>query len=134
MNTFWKMCIFNRIVILAWTSQWRITYIFQCVYIYVYWIYFHTHKSFTKLYKLKLNSFSCEPHALWDFFSVSNSFQINRNTIVVTVFLLIMNPTNFRLVNNQKENCNYDRIHINLKRIRKRFLWIFNQEYSNYTL
>ena len=36
----------------------------------------------------------------------SNSFQIERNTIVVTVFLLFMNPTEFRLVHNQKENCN----------------------------
>ena len=32
--------------------------------------------------------------------SFSNSFQIERSTIVVTVFLLIMNRTGFRLPNN----------------------------------
>ena len=38
------------------------------------------------------------------------SYQIERNTILVTVFHSIMNQTNFRLVQNQKENCYSDRI------------------------
>ena len=43
--------------------------------------------------------------------------------IVVTVFLQIMNPTEFRLVHNQKENCHYDHIPFNFKVNRKRFLY-----------
>ena len=56
---------------------------------------------------------------------LSNSFQIERYTIVETVFLLIMNPMDFRLVHNQKEICRYDRIPFNLKITRKRFLWVY---------
>ena len=47
--------------------------------------------------------------------SFSDYLQIERNMIVVTVFILIMNPTEFRLVHNQKENSHYDHIPINLK-------------------
>ena len=47
--------------------------------------------------------------------SISNLFQIERKTIVVTVFLLIMNETEVRLAYNQKENCHHDRIPFNLK-------------------
>ena len=35
-----------------------------------------------------------------------------------------MNPTNFRLDQNQKENCYYDRIPFNLKGIRKKILCV----------
>ena len=52
--------------------------------------------------------------------SVSNSFQVERNTIVVIFFFSIMNQTDFRLVQNQKENCHYVRILFNLKGIRKK--------------
>ena len=37
--------------------------------------------------------------------SISDYFQINRNMIVVTVFLWIMNQTKLCLAYNQKENC-----------------------------
>ena len=46
---------------------------------------------------------------------ISVSFQIEMNMIVVTVFLLIMNPTDFRLVHKQKEYSDYDHIHLNFK-------------------
>ena len=36
---------------------------------------------------------------------ISDFFQIERNMIVETVFLLIMNQIKFQLVRNQKENC-----------------------------
>ena len=51
---------------------------------------------------------------------ISYSFEIESNTILMTVFLLIMNQKDFRLVHNQKENCHYDRyIYINIwKKIR----------------
>ena len=39
---------------------------------------------------------------------ISDSCQIEKNVIVVTVFLLIMSQTEFHLVPNQKENCHYD--------------------------
>ena len=54
--------------------------------------------------------------------SISDSFQTKRNTIVVTVFLLILNQTEFHWVHNQKKNCHYDRFLLNLKGIRKKFL------------
>ena len=44
-----------------------------------------------------------------------NSLQIEKNMIVVTVFLLIMNQIKFHLVHNQKENCHYDHIPLNLE-------------------
>ena len=37
---------------------------------------------------------------------------------LVTVFLLIMNPTEFQYVHNQKENRHYDHLPFNLKDIR----------------
>ena len=51
------------------------------------------------------------------------TFQIERNAIIVTVFLLIMNQKKFRLVKSQKENCWPVRSHIpfNLKGMRKLF-------------
>ena len=55
---------------------------------------------------------------------IFDSCQIARNVIVVTVFLLIMNQTEVRLVHNQKENCDYDRIPVNLKGIRNRFICV----------
>ena len=39
---------------------------------------------------------------------------IQKNTIVVTVFSLIMNQMKSRLVRNQKENCHYDRIFLSI--------------------
>ena len=46
------------------------------------------------------------------------SFQNNRNVIVLTVFLLIMNQKEFRLIQNQKENSKYDNIPFNLDNLR----------------
>ena len=54
--------------------------------------------------------------------SFPNSFQTERNTVVVTIFLLITNETDFRLIHNQEENSHYDRIPFDLKGIRKSFL------------
>ena len=45
--------------------------------------------------------------------------QIERNTIVVTVFHLIMNPRESRWVPNQKENCHYDHIPFSVKKSEK---------------
>ena len=53
-----------------------------------------------------------------------DSFQIQRIMIVETVFLLIMNQTKFSLVHIQKVYCHYDHIPLNLKRIKKLFIWI----------
>ena len=56
--------------------------------------------------------------------NVDNIVPVFRITLkfFLTVFLLIMNQTEFRLVQNQKENCHYDRIPFSLKGIRNRFL------------
>ena len=51
-----------------------------------------------------------------------NFFHIEMNTIIMTIFHLIINQTEFCLVANQMENRHYDRITINLKGSRKRFL------------
>ena len=50
--------------------------------------------------------------------------QIERNMSVVAVFLLIMNPTEFRLVHSRNENCHYDHIPFNLKVISNIFLYL----------
>ena len=42
---------------------------------------------------------------------------VGRNMIVMTVFLLIMKRAEFSLVHSREENCRYDRIHFDLKRI-----------------
>ena len=55
---------------------------------------------------------------------ISISFQIERNTIVVTFFLLIKNQMEFCRVHNQKGNCHYDHIPFTLKGIRNRFLFL----------
>ena len=52
------------------------------------------------------------------------------NTIVKTVFLLIMNLTEYRSVHNQKGNRLYDHIQFNLKVIRDRFF----SEWDNLSL
>ena len=63
--------------------------------------------------------------------SNSNFFRIERETIVVTVFLLIMNQRDYRWVHNQKENSHYDRIRFNF-RIAVFFIWfLFSSEKSN---
>ena len=49
---------------------------------------------------------------------ISISFRIECSRIVVTVFLSILNPMEFHLVFNQKENCLHDQILSNLKAIR----------------
>ena len=49
------------------------------------------------------------------------SLQIERNMIVVRVFLLIRNQPEFSLVHNQKENCHYDHIPFDLKGIQNRY-------------
>ena len=56
---------------------------------------------------------------------VSDCFQIKRKMILVTDFLSIMNQTEFHLVHNQDESCHYDYISLNLKIIRKLFLWMY---------
>ena len=75
--------------------------------------------------KLKCSKYACLPDALREIFS--DCFQIWINLIVVTVFLLIMNPSGFRWIHSQKENCHYDHIRWYLKLVRKLFLsvWIF---------
>ena len=55
---------------------------------------------------------------------ISDSLQIARNMIVVTVFLFLREQTEVRLVHNQKENCHSDHIPLNLKRIRNIFVWV----------
>ena len=45
---------------------------------------------------------------------IYDSFQTERSMIVVTVFILIINQTNFSLVYNKKKNCCFDRISVNL--------------------
>ena len=57
---------------------------------------------------------------------ISDSFRIEGNAIVVTVFLLILNQTEFRSVHNQEETRHYDHIPFNLKRIRNLFLYIYS--------
>ena len=55
-----------------------------------------------------------------------NSFQIWKECDFSNSFpFLIMNEADFRWVHNQKENCHYDRIPLNLKGIRKRFPWVY---------
>ena len=46
----------------------------------------------------------------------------------MAVFLVIMNPTEFRLVHNDKKNRHYDHIPFNLKGIRNRFLCVCAEE------
>ena len=46
---------------------------------------------------------------------ISNSFHIEWDMIMVTVFLSILNQMDFHVVQNQKENCHHDRIPFNLK-------------------
>ena len=57
--------------------------------------------------------------------SFSHSKQIGRNTIVVTVFRLVISPRDFRWVHNQKENCLYDRIRSDLKGFRTKILQVY---------
>ena len=52
---------------------------------------------------------------------IFNYFQMERNKIIVALFFLIMNQTEFRWVHNQKENCHYNHIPFNLRGIRERF-------------
>ena len=56
---------------------------------------------------------------------VSDFFQIERNIIVVTVFLSIISLTDFYFHPNKNENFHYDHIHFNLNGIRKRFICLF---------
>ena len=46
---------------------------------------------------------------------IPDSFQMETNMIVAAIFLLIMKRTEFRLVRNREENCQYDHFHFNLK-------------------
>ena len=45
--------------------------------------------------------------------------------IVVTVFILIINPTEISRVHNQKENRHYDQFSFNLKEIRNMFFRVY---------
>ena len=51
------------------------------------------------------------------------SFKLKGIWSSLTVFLLIINPTEFRLVHNHKENFHCDHISFNLKGIRNPVLW-----------
>ena len=53
---------------------------------------------------------------------ISDPFHIEQNTLVVRVFLLIINQTEFHLTRSQKENCHHDRIPFELTGIGNRFL------------
>ena len=69
----------------------------------------------------KWNSF-CIVNPRINVFFFSDSFQTERNMIVLTVFLSIVNRTEFRLVHAwSNENCHYDHIPFTLKRIRNMF-------------
>ena len=46
---------------------------------------------------------------------ISFYFKIERNMIVVTVFISILNQIDFHLVQNRTENCHHDHIPLNLK-------------------
>ena len=52
--------------------------------------------------------------AQWENY-IPNSFQIEWDMMVVTVFLSILNQIEFHLNQNRKENCHYDHIPYNLK-------------------
>ena len=54
--------------------------------------------------------------------SISESIHTEKNMIIVTVFLSIMNQMEFRFGHNQKENCKYDHIPFNSKWIRNELL------------
>ena len=54
--------------------------------------------------------------------------EIKRNMIVMTVFLLIMNPTEFRWLHNQKETCRYNHVSFKLGRIISLFLIIYSNK------
>ena len=53
---------------------------------------------------------------------------------IMAVFLLIMDPMNFRYVHNQNENFHYDHIPFNLKGTRKIFLWVYVMILKNFSL
>ena len=56
---------------------------------------------------------------------ICGTFQNEENGITVAAFLLIMNQKDFRtLVQNWKENCNYDHILFNWKWIPNKYLWV----------
>ena len=61
--------------------------------------------------------FKCSPQEKY----IPDYFQIEWNMIVVKVFFLTVNQTEFRLVHNQMENCHHDHIPCDLKRIRNLF-------------
>ena len=70
---------------------------------------------FDKVGKLSSSKYLCYIHSEESF---SNSFQIERNTVLyVTVFILTMNQTEISLVYNHTENSQYDHIPFNLKSI-----------------
>ena len=63
---------------------------------------------------------------------ISDSFKIEKNMIVVTVFLfIIMNPREFCSAHNQRENCHYDHIHFNLKVIINLVLCMYASKQGN---
>ena len=57
--------------------------------------------------------------------SSSDYFQPERNIIIVTVSLLIMNKYDVRWVHSQKENHHYDHISFNLKVIINLFIRVY---------
>ena len=57
---------------------------------------------------------------------ISGSFQIERNMIAVTVFLLDMNTMDFRSAHNREEICYYGHISFNSKGIQYLVLSVFS--------
>ena len=59
---------------------------------------------------------------------ICDSFQIEQITIAVTVFHLILNQMDVRLVHIQKKNGHYDHIPFNFQRITNLFPWVHDAE------
>ena len=113
-------------------------YVYIYIFIYVYiiydvgvYVYMHT----TIYLNIFFSAYDVEENlCIHSENSISYFFQIERITIVVTVFLLIMKQIWVRLVQNEKENCNYNHIPINLKGLRNVFVsvYIYTLQYRQY--
>ena len=71
-------------------------------------------------------TFECTCHCAYVYSEkyISISFQIERNIIVMRVFLSILNSMEFHLVKNRESICHYDHISFNLNGNRNMFLWV----------
>ena len=72
----------------------------------------HTEKYFQNLFEIFSKSFR-------------NLMKSNWNQILVTIFLLIWNQTDVRLIPNQSENSNYNLISVSFDKILERFLSVY---------